>query len=55
MIAHKIGRLLEGDALFQDHWDDIVGYATLAAVRNREDNMNTGQSEFKLESKVNKT
>lgn len=37
MIAHKIGRLLSGDPTHQDHWDDIAGYARLAADRNRED------------------
>ena len=30
MIAHKIGRILAGDASFQDHWDDIAGYAKIA-------------------------
>lgn len=38
MIAHKIGRLLAGDATFQDHYDDIVGYAKLMSERNAEDN-----------------
>lgn len=31
MIAHKIGRILAGDPCFKDHWDDIAGYAMLAA------------------------
>lgn len=31
MIVHKIGRVLAGDPNFRDHWDDIAGYATLAA------------------------
>ena len=31
MILHKIGRILAGDANFQDHWDDIAGYAKLAS------------------------
>jgi hypothetical protein len=30
MILHKIGRIIAGDANFQDHWDDIAGYAKLA-------------------------
>lgn len=38
MISHKIGRALEGNAKFEDHWDDIVGYAKLIADRVREDN-----------------
>lgn len=33
MIAHKIGRILAGDPDFRDHWDDIAGYAKLAADR----------------------
>jgi hypothetical protein len=30
MNAHKVGRILAGDASFQDHWDDIAGYAKIA-------------------------
>lgn len=30
MILHKIGRIVAGDAGFQDHWDDIAGYARIA-------------------------
>lgn len=30
MICHKIGRIIAGDASFQDHWDDIAGYAKIA-------------------------
>ena len=33
MIAHKIGRILAGNPNFRDHWDDIAGYAKLAADR----------------------
>jgi len=29
MICHKLGRILSGDPSFQDHWDDIAGYAKL--------------------------
>lgn len=29
MIAHKIGRALNGDPQFADTWHDIAGYATL--------------------------
>jgi hypothetical protein len=29
MIAHKIGRIVNGDPLFKDSWDDIAGYARL--------------------------
>lgn len=38
MIAHKIGRIFSGDPHFLDHWEDIAGYAKLAADRVREDN-----------------
>lgn len=29
MIAHKIGRILNGDPNFHDSWHDIIGYARL--------------------------
>jgi len=29
MIAHKIGRILNGDPDYQDSWHDIIGYARL--------------------------
>jgi len=29
MIAHKIGRILNGDPTYADNWHDIAGYATL--------------------------
>ena len=29
MIAHKIGRILNGDPDYQDSWTDIIGYAKL--------------------------
>jgi hypothetical protein len=33
MIAHKIGRILAGNADYRDHWIDIAGYAQLVADR----------------------
>lgn len=33
MIAHKISRILAGNANFKDHWVDIAGYAQLVADR----------------------
>lgn len=33
MICHKIGRILNGDPEYKDNWDDIAGYAKLAADR----------------------
>jgi len=29
MIAHKIGRIVNGDLTYDDSWRDIAGYATL--------------------------
>lgn len=37
MIAHKIGRIANGDPDYIDSWDDIAGYAKLVADRLRED------------------
>ncbi len=37
MIMHKIGRILSGDPMFLDHWEDITGYAKLIADRVKED------------------
>jgi hypothetical protein len=31
MIALKLSRILSGQADYRDHWDDIAGYARLAA------------------------
>lgn len=33
MIAHKIGRILNGDPEHRDSWIDIAGYAQLVADR----------------------
>ncbi len=33
MIAHKAGRILNGDSYYHDSWHDIVGYAKLVADR----------------------
>lgn len=33
MILHKLGRIAAGNPNHQDHWNDIAGYATLAADR----------------------
>jgi len=33
MVAHKIGRILNGDHNYADSWADIAGYATLVAER----------------------
>lgn len=33
MIAHKIGRILNGDPNYADSWHDIAGYATLVDKR----------------------
>ena len=31
MIAHKLGRILNGDAEYHDSYHDIIGYTTLVA------------------------
>jgi hypothetical protein len=33
MIAHKLGRILNGDHNYADSWRDIAGYAQLVADR----------------------
>lgn len=33
MVAHKIGRILNGDANYHDSWHDIIGYVKLVADR----------------------
>jgi hypothetical protein len=33
MIFHKIGRIVNGDADYDDSWADIAGYAKLVADR----------------------
>lgn len=33
MIAHKIGRILNGDPHYHDSWHDIIGYTKLVADR----------------------
>lgn len=38
MIAHKIGRILNGDPNYHDSWHDIVGYAKLSADQLVKDN-----------------
>ena len=43
MIAHKIGRVLNGDPDYADSWTDIAGYAKLVADRI------LGEGEYKIE------
>lgn len=31
MVAHKIGRILNGDPNYSDSWHDMAGYSTLIA------------------------
>ncbi len=33
MLAHKMGRILNGDPHYHDSWHDIIGYAKLVADR----------------------
>jgi hypothetical protein len=37
MIAHKIGRIINGDPSYEDSWTDIAGYAQLVADRLRKE------------------
>lgn len=39
MIAHKIGRILNGDPHYADSWHDIAGYATLVDKRLQQDQL----------------
>lgn len=39
MIAHKIGRILNGDPNYHDSWHDIVGYTKLVADRILEEHV----------------
>ena len=36
MVAHKIGRILNGDPNYHDSWHDIIGYTKLIADTLRE-------------------
>lgn len=38
MIAHKLGRIVNGDPHYHDSWHDIAGYATLVANKLLTDN-----------------
>lgn len=40
MIAHKIGRILNGDPDYADSWVDIAGYAKLVVDRLEKENRN---------------
>jgi hypothetical protein len=40
MIAHKIGRILNGDPNWEDSWADMAGYSKLVADRLRRDQYN---------------
>jgi len=33
MVAHKIGRILNGDPFYHDSWHDMIGYTKLVADR----------------------
>ena len=37
MIAHKAGRILNGDPEYHDSWHDIIGYTKLVADRLQPD------------------
>ena len=46
MIAHKIGRILNGDPDYADSWADIAGYAKLVADRLEDDSHPVVQPDF---------
>jgi len=37
MICHKMGRIVNGDPNYTDHWHDIAGYAMLVERRLKGD------------------
>lgn len=37
MVAHKIGRILNGDPFYDDSWVDICGYSQLVVDELRKD------------------
>lgn len=37
MLAHKIGRILNGDPRYADSWVDVAGYTQLVATRLQTD------------------
>lgn len=42
MICHKIGRIVNGNAIFKDSWVDIAGYAQL--IVNQIEEQENGKS-----------
>lgn len=40
MVAHKIGRILNGSPTYIDSWHDIAGYATLIVQRLESEEQN---------------
>ena len=36
MVAHKIGRILNGDPFYHDSWHDCIGYLRLIEKRLEE-------------------
>jgi len=47
MILHKIARIVCGDPNFDDHWDDIAGYAMLAKGKKIEPQEENDKMEMK--------
>lgn len=44
MLAHKMGRILNGDPNYHDSWHDIIGYTKLVADRILKDQDNATSS-----------
>lgn len=47
MIAHKIGRIVNGDLSYDDSWRDIAGYATLVVNELEKENATSVQENRK--------
>jgi hypothetical protein len=52
MIAHNIGRILNGDPNYADSWRDIAGYAQLVADRLDREQLRTSAPETETGSET---
>jgi hypothetical protein len=48
MVAHKIGRIINGDPDYEDSWRDIAGYITLVSARLLEEQTKPKQQSIVL-------
>lgn len=54
MIAHKVGRILNGDPTYADSWHDISGYATLVDAELTADQAASESDKATIEAAVTK-